>query len=110
MLSIPSRSGRGHDFEFEFIGYLAGVDASIKVPESRNFRSSTYCENWNGDATHIRWTRFAGEHRLVIDIPGAPKIPFDDAPVALRNALTPWLEKFAAQLRRSRIVTDQTSQ
>jgi len=106
MISVPSRSGLGHDFEFEFSAYLSGVKASMKVPESRNFRSATFCSSWTGEATHIRWTEFRGEHRLVIDIPGSPPVPFDDAPEPLRRALGSWLEKFANQLRRSRAATD----
>lgn len=102
MLAVQSRSGAGQDFEFEFGEYGSGSDTFLRVRPSSSFAITRFYPDRAGSETHLRWMSFRGENRLVIDITGMAKMPFDDAPEDLRKALLPWVEKFANHLRKHR--------
>lgn len=101
MISIQGRGGVGQEFELEFHGYLPGADLFVNVPESKTFKSAQFVPGAAGGQTSLRWVRFGGEQRLVVDI-GANRMAFDDAPEPLRKALTRFVERLAIMLRKGR--------
>jgi hypothetical protein len=102
LVSIQGRSGYGQDFESEFCEWFTESDLSLRVPESKSFRRAQHFPGCTDGDAFVRLAIHNGESRLVIDLPGIPAIPFDDAPAIARRALIPWVERFASQLRRIR--------
>ena len=101
MISIASRAGVGHEFEFEFNGYKVGADLCVNVPESKSFKTAQFCPESSGARTSLHWAPHGGEQRLLVEV-GDKRMPFDDAPEILRKALIRWVEKLAILLRRGR--------